>query len=66
MSIVAWPKLMQLGMVQLRLPPDVFWRLTPAELMLMAGIDVDANTMSRSAFLDLAASYPDENKGVSK
>ena len=38
MKRIAWPGLMQLGLVQLRLPPEVFWDLTPAELMLMAGL----------------------------
>ena len=33
MRRIAWPVLMQLGLVQLRLAPEVFWALTPAELM---------------------------------
>ena len=37
MTRIAWPGLMRLGLVQLRLAPEVFWDLTPAELMLMAG-----------------------------
>ena len=34
-----WPALMRLGLGQLRLAPDQFWALTPAELTLMAGLD---------------------------
>ena len=37
MTRIAWSGLMQLGLVQLRLAPEVFWALTPAELMLLAG-----------------------------
>lgn len=64
MPKVAWAKLMRLGMVDLRLSPDRFWALTPAELLLMAGIDADASTsLSRGSFADLAARFPDDLKG---
>ncbi len=60
MSKVAWPKLMRLGIVQMGLRPDEFWRLTPAELMLLAGAGNDASVaMSREKFAGLAALYPD-------
>lgn len=62
MSKIDWVALMQLGLVELRLPPDVFWALTPAELMLMAGVGGKAASLSRGAFADLAASFPDNNK----
>jgi uncharacterized phage protein (TIGR02216 family) len=35
MTRIAWGGLMRLGMVELRLSPEVFWGLTPAELMLI-------------------------------
>ena len=38
MTRIAWGGLMRLGMVELRLSPEVFWGLTPAELMLIAGV----------------------------
>lgn len=57
---IAWPRLMRLGLVELGLAPDVFWSLTPAELMLMAGLDrTGGGAMSRSAFETLMARYPD-------
>ena len=36
MTRIAWSGLMRLGLVQLRLTPETFWALTPAELMLIA------------------------------
>jgi uncharacterized phage protein (TIGR02216 family) len=56
---IAWPKLMRLGMVELGLAPGVFWELTPAELMLLAGIDAAAPPLNRAALEALAARYPD-------
>jgi uncharacterized phage protein (TIGR02216 family) len=32
-----WPALMRAGLHGLKLTPDVFWSLTPAELQLMLG-----------------------------
>jgi len=61
-SKVNWPALMRLGLVDLRLRPEQFWALTPAELMLMAGVDGDVASLSRAGFADLAASFPDEIK----
>lgn len=60
MSRIAWPKLMLLGLVHLRLPPDQFWALTPAELMLMAGMDGEAASLTRDSFAELAARFPDK------
>lgn len=60
MNRIAWPQLMRLGYVGLGLSPERFWSLTPAELMLMAGLDRPEGAMSRSAFADLAARFPDD------
>ena len=54
---------MRFGLVELRLSPERFWALTPAELMLMAGVGGEVASLSRASFADLAASFPDENKG---
>ncbi len=54
-----WPALMRLGLGALRLPPDQFWALTPAELALMAGVD-GARVMDRSGLAELMAMYPDK------
>ena len=56
-----WPALMRLGLGPLRLTPDRFWALTPAELALMAGVD-GARVMDRSGLTALMAMYPDEEK----
>ena len=59
MSKVNWAALIRLGLVDLRLSPDRFWALTPAELMLMAGRGGEVASLSRTGFADLAASFPD-------
>ncbi len=56
-----WPALMRLGLGQLRLPPDQFWALTPAELALMAGLD-GARALGRSGLAELMAMYPDKGE----
>jgi uncharacterized phage protein (TIGR02216 family) len=50
---------MRLGLVELRLAPDVFWSLTPAELMVLVGIDHGPVAMTRAGFQELAARFPD-------
>lgn len=56
---IAWPQLMRLGMTRLGLTPDVFWNLTPVELMLMSGQSGSGETLSREGFTDLLARFPD-------
>ena len=63
MTGLDWPALMRLGLRQLRLHPRDFWALTPAELMLMAGLDAAAGPLTRDRLNDLAARYPDRPKG---
>jgi uncharacterized phage protein (TIGR02216 family) len=58
---VAWRSLMRLGLVELGLAPEVFWSLTPAELMFLAGLDASDGAMLTRAGLDgLMARFPDE------
>ncbi len=59
MSRVAWPELMRLGLTRLGLEPEVFWDLTPVELMLMAGGGGGRETLTRSGLEDLLARFPD-------
>jgi uncharacterized phage protein (TIGR02216 family) len=60
MSRVAWPELMRLGLTRLGLAPDVFWDLTPVELMLMAGGGGGGReALTRSGLEDLVARFPD-------
>lgn len=54
-----WTGLMRVGLRELRLHPDAFWALTPAELALMLGLDRAPAPMSRDRLADLARLYPD-------
>lgn len=58
MSEFDWEGLLKLGISQLRLKPNEFWQLTPAELRMI----VDAPTaapLNRSKLADLMAAFPD-------
>ncbi len=59
MKRIAWAKLMQLGLGRMGLTPAIFWDLTPAEFMLMAGIGESAGAMSRDGLDALLARFPD-------
>lgn len=55
-----WQELMLVGLHQLRLRPDEFWNLTPAELLVMAGAVKPASTvLTRSGLDRLCALFPD-------
>jgi uncharacterized phage protein (TIGR02216 family) len=54
-----WPGLMRAGLRDLRLHPDQFWALTPAELALMLGLDRARPPMTRARLEELAARYAD-------
>ena len=54
-----WPNLMRAGLHDLRLQPDQFWALTPAELQIMLGLDHRLLPMARDRFEALTAAYPD-------
>lgn len=56
---IVWGKLMRLGLGRLQLSPEAFWALTPAELMLMAGLDGGERPMRRADLAALASLYPD-------
>lgn len=61
---VDWPGLMRLGLGVLRLPPDVFWAMTPGELRLaLEGAGVlpvgGAAPMGRGRLAELMAAFPD-------
>jgi len=54
-----WAGLMRAGLQDLRLHPDQFWALTPAELALMLGVGPAPARMTRDRLADLASRYPD-------
>ena len=62
MSAFAWPQLMRAGMQHLRLTPDAFWALSPAELALMLGHGGGRAPMTRDGLAALEAAYPDQKK----
>lgn len=57
-----WGQLLRLGLVRLRLRPDDFWALTPAELLLMLGPDAQTRPLGSAGLTALLAAYPDEEK----
>ncbi len=63
MSGFDWPALMRAGMQGLRLTPEQFWRLTPAELRLMLGQDGAQAPMNRAGLAALQAAWPDQELG---
>jgi uncharacterized phage protein (TIGR02216 family) len=63
MTRIAWPRLMQVGLGRLRLTPEVFWNLTPAEFMLMAGPGEGRAALSRAGLAELSARFPDMPAG---
>lgn len=65
MSGFDWPGLMRAGLSGLRLTPEQFWRLTPAELRLMLGQGAGQSPMNRAGLDALLAAYPDRTKGES-
>ncbi len=48
MSAFDWPGLMRAGMRGLGLRPEQFWKLTPAELMVMLGQGAGAPPFGRA------------------
>lgn len=62
MSAIAWPQLMRAGLRGLRLHPDQFWTLTPAELALMLGHGGGRAPMTRAGFEALENAFPDTIK----
>lgn len=57
-----WDEAMSLGLGQLRLPPEIFWRLTLPELAAAARAlrPVRSNLIDRTGLQKLMQAYPDE------
>ena len=64
MTRLAWPGLMRLGLVRLKLAPAVFWDLTPAELMLIAGLSGGRPALTRAGLAGLLERFPDKPHGA--
>lgn len=62
MTAFAWPQLMRAGLQGLRLHPDQFWTLTPAELALMLGHGGGRAPMTRAGLEALVGAFPDAAK----
>ena len=58
-----WPALMRAGLVGLGLQPDVFWRLTPAELQMMLGPVKRDGPLTRNRLDALLQAFPDQTEG---
>lgn len=57
-----WPGLMRVGLHRLRLPPAVFWALTPAELQIMLGLAQGIAPLPRARLDALLRDFPDQPK----
>ncbi|MGL4320650.1 MAG: rcc01693 family protein [Paracoccaceae bacterium] len=64
MQLIDWRGLMRVGLHELRLRPDQFWRLTPAELRIMMGVDTATPPLTRARLSELAAAFPDIAMGT--
>ena len=64
MTRIDWAGLMRLGLVELRLTPEVFWALTPGELLLIAGVDPARAPLSRAGLGALLERFPDRARAT--
>jgi len=62
MSAFDWAGLMRAGMGALGLHPEQFWKLTPAELVLMLGDPAAVAPLDRARLAELARAWPDKMK----
>lgn len=55
-----WPAMMRAAFHGLRLKPNEFWSLTPAEFLLMLGLEGGQSaTINRERLAELSAKFPD-------
>jgi uncharacterized phage protein (TIGR02216 family) len=66
MTRIDWAGLMRLGLVELRLAPEVFWALTPGELLLIAGFAPARVPLTRAGLEALLARFPDRSLTLTK
>lgn len=58
-----WAGLLRLGLRRLSLSPQVFWSLTPIELIVMLGIENTRAPLTRDKLNALSAAFPDDIQG---
>jgi uncharacterized phage protein (TIGR02216 family) len=63
MTRIDWAGLMRAGLGELHLTPEAFWRLSPIELRIMLGVEASQAPLTRARLEELAAAFPDHNKG---
>lgn len=61
-----WGALLRAGVRGLKLTPDVFWALTPAELQMMLGAEGGDAPMLKDGLDALMAAYPDTGPDKTK
>lgn len=60
MSAFDWGALLRAGVREARLRPEEFWRLTPAELLIVLGREGGSNpAMARTRLEELSQQWPD-------
>ena len=64
MTGLDWPGLMRAGLHGLGLKPAEFWKLSPAELMLMLGRDGGDAPLNRNRLDELTRAFPDIERGT--
>ena len=61
-SLIDWPTLLRIGLGSMGLKPNDFWALTPAEFLLMAGLEPGSSAaMTRKELDALRARFPDKS-----
>lgn len=59
---IDWAGLMRAGIGGLGLEPAAFWRLTPAELRVMLGLEAAVPPLTRARLMEMAAAFPDADR----
>lgn len=57
-----WAALMRAAFHKLGMDPERFWRLTPAELVMLLGQNTGTPAMTQDGLAALMAAFPDEKE----
>ena len=57
-----WAALMRAAFQRLGMDPERFWRLTPAELVMLLGQDTGTPAMTQDGLAALMAAFPDKKE----